>query len=109
MNSKHTPGPWRYCKENGSPTTGQHMIAGGKPGYLAEVRDCGSGCVEANARLIAAAPDLLAVLQELQECAEYWSEYDVPLGIVDRINAAIAKATGESANAYSLDHGLKTE
>ena len=38
--------------------------------------------------------DLVAVLQELQESASYWSEYDVPIGIVDRINAAIAKATG---------------
>lgn len=35
---------------------------------------------------------LLAVLKELQESASYWSEYDVPLGIVDRINAAITKA-----------------
>ncbi len=49
----------------------------------------------ANARLIAAAPDLLAVCQELSASADYWSEYDVPLGIVDRINLAIAKATGE--------------
>lgn len=39
------------------------MIAGSKPGYLAEVRDCGSGDVRANARLIAAAPDLLAALE----------------------------------------------
>ena len=91
---KHTPGPWRYEPQNGSPTTGQHMISGSKPGYLAEVRDCGSGDVVANARLIAAAPELLAVLKELQESAVYWSEYDVPLGIVDRINAAIAKAEG---------------
>ncbi len=48
----------------------------------------------ADARLIAAAPDLLAVLQDLQESAGYWSEYDVPIGIVERINAAIAQATG---------------
>ena len=60
----------------------------------AELRDCGSGDVVANARLIAAAPELLAVLKELQESAVYWSEYDVPLGIVDRINAVIDKATG---------------
>ena len=65
--SKNTPGPWRYSKENGSPTTGQHMIAGAKPGYLAEVRDCGSGCVEANARLIAAAPELLEACQTFAE------------------------------------------
>jgi hypothetical protein len=36
--------------------------------------------------------ELLAVLKELQESAAYWSEYDVPIGIVDRINEAIAKA-----------------
>ena len=42
----------------------------------------------------AAAPDLLAVLNELAGSAEYWSEYDVPLGIVDRMKAAIAKAEG---------------
>lgn len=39
------------------------MIAGSKPGYLAEVRDCGSGNVQSNARLIAAAPELLDQLQ----------------------------------------------
>ena len=39
-----------------------------------------------------AAPDLLAVVEELLESAEYWSEYDVPLGIVDRMKAAIDKA-----------------
>lgn len=41
-----------------------------------------------------AAPDLLAVCLDLVESAEYWGEYDVPIGIVDRLNAAIAKAGG---------------
>lgn len=50
---------------------------------------------KANARLIAAAPDLYAVLERLEESAAYWSEYDVPLGIVDDIKAALAKARGE--------------
>lgn len=36
--------------------------------------------------------ELLAVAKELSECAEYWSEYDVPLGIVDRLRAAIEQA-----------------
>ena len=36
--------------------------------------------------------EMLAVLKDLQESAAYWSEYDVPLGIVDRINEAIEKA-----------------
>ena len=30
----------------------------------------------------------LAVLTELEASAAYWSEYDVPLGIVDRIKEA---------------------
>lgn len=46
-------------------------------------------------RLYESNMELLTILQELQESAAYWSEYDVPLGIVDRINAAIAKAKGE--------------
>ena len=48
----------------------------------------------AHARLLIAAPDLLAVCHDLVESAEYWGEYDVPIGIVARLNAAIAKAGG---------------
>lgn len=54
-----TPTPWRYEQTNGSPTTGMHMIAGGLPGYVAEVRDCGSGDVKANAALIVRAVNTL--------------------------------------------------
>ena len=87
MDAKHTPGPWRYQRENGSPTTGQHMIAGANPGYLAEVRDCGSGDVCANARLIAAAPELLDALQAVVRVADRNTvEFDMA-------RAAIAKAT----------------
>jgi hypothetical protein len=38
---------------------------------------------------------MLSMLLELQECAAYWSEYDVPIGLVDRLNAVITKARGE--------------
>ena len=40
--------------------------------------------------------ELLGLVKDLQESASYWSEYYVPLGIVDRINAAVQKATGET-------------
>ncbi len=50
--------------------------------------------VLANAQLIAAAPELLAVCLDLQESASYWSDYDVPIGIVAQLNAAILKARG---------------
>jgi hypothetical protein len=47
-------------------------------------------CIDHFNAIKAERDELLAVLKELQESAAYWSEYDVPLGIVDRINAAIA-------------------
>ena len=37
------------------------------------------------------APQMYSVLKELQESASYWSEYDVPLGIVERINDVLKK------------------
>ena len=90
---KHTPGPWRYEPQNGSPTTGQHMISGSKPGYLAEVRDCGSGDVVANAHLIAAAPDMLEALKAALSLIEIAIPFD---GEVNRmVRNAIAKAEGQ--------------
>ena len=40
---------------------------------------------------------LLPICEELRESAEYWSEYDVPLGIVERLTAAIASVKGGAA------------
>ena len=91
--TKFTPGPWRYDRTNGSPTTGEHMIAGAKPGYLAEVRDCGSGDVRANAHLIAAAPDLYAALDGLLGLLDAGSLYE-PQAYAAR--TALAKARGET-------------
>ena len=42
------------------------------------------------------APQMYRVLKELQESASYWSEYDVPLGIVDRINEVLKKVETKS-------------
>ena len=93
MQTQPTPGPWRYCKTNGSPTHGQHMIAGAKPGYLAEVRDCGSGDVGDNARLISAAPDLLEALRLMVDLVELAVPFEGDT--LRRARAAIAKATGD--------------
>ena len=41
------------------------------------------------------APQMYSVLKELQESASYWSEYDVPLGIVDRINDVLKKVEND--------------
>lgn len=88
MNTAHTPGPWSV----GAPTGLVNQIS---------IQPCigvvyGAGDeIKANAALIAAAPDMYAVLKDLAECSQYWSEYDVPLGIHDRIVAALAKAGGQ--------------
>lgn len=73
------------------------MIAGATPGYLAEVRDCGSGDVGANARLIAAAPELLAALVEAVDLIETISPMEGDT--LRRARAAIAKAVGHNAQA----------
>ena len=49
---------------------------------------------EANARLIAAAPDLLEALKACDEAMSYMSEYDIPITLPDMVKAAIAKAIG---------------
>ena len=94
--SKHTPGPWTKAEREGvKECVWLDGCTHEEHGFLSREQwiDCNT---EANARLIAASPDLYAVLKELQESAAYWSEYDVPLGIVDRINQAIAKAEGNA-------------
>lgn len=107
--SKHTPGPWELHEYKGGveirmgtrlqkPThiyNNEHEIDWNHDLYNDGTDDIQYREAMANARLIAAAPDLLAIAEELNECAAYWSEYDVPLGIHDRLRAAIAKAKGE--------------
>ena len=105
--SKHTPGPWSF---NTSPncwsvlqvgSSGRWIVAGGTawaiPGRQSEA--------EANARLIAAAPDLLEALEDLREWALDHGEVvfagggmhavDPMNSCLRRASAAIAKATGE--------------
>ena len=82
----HTPGPWISTPDPCWHDEAMIGIEGGKPDHVA----C---CALKDAALISAAPDMYAVLRELAECSQYWSEYDVPLGIHDRIAAALAKAS----------------
>lgn len=45
---------------------------------------------------------LRAVLQELRDCSEYWSEYDVPVGIVERMDAVLADHVPDTTKM--IDH-----
>ena len=106
--SAHTPGPWKKSERLNGPWW--HVSSG----HSIDGQECGSGrqaiaCVhgeskrgakayaemfEANARLIAAAPELLEALKACDEAMSYMSEYDIPITLPDMVKAAIAKAIG---------------
>ncbi len=102
--SKHTPGPWHVSKRNplsvveAGPRASQIAKMGIKLGV------CSQQDAEANARLIAAAPNLLAALRAMlvatdsKETEAFKGHYDTYLHTVaiPRAIAAIAKATGET-------------
>jgi hypothetical protein len=84
-NTQHTPGPWRIGD------AGFTVFGPPKPGALAET--IAPVKSRANARLIAAAPEMLAALEALLDCepallsAKERKAYAIA-------RAAIAKATG---------------
>jgi hypothetical protein len=83
----HTPGPWKY---------GIGLMVYDFVGRLV----CNPSArrtpeeTDANGYLIAAAPEMYDLLNDLMESAAYWTEYDVPIGTVDRMKAVLAKAKG---------------
>ncbi len=91
MNTQHTPGPWHCCQPDDSPrqiTDGQMRIC--------TVTDRSEDT--ANARLIAAAPALVAALKAAVAIIQGW-EQAAPIDIAfvaDTARAALARAKGEA-------------
>ena len=86
--SAHTPGPW---SQGGLKTKDKHWMRSVNAGYDG-VAWCGAGddaTAHANARLIAAAPELLAILREVVEHGS-----DLPTDIIFKAVSAIQKAEG---------------
>lgn len=97
MTSKHTPGPWS-CIDEGRLDDCVHSAAAEfvegdiiclSP--ILEGYEVSAENWEANALLIAAAPELLEALEGFVSC---WDACSSPLEFVARARAAIAKATG---------------
>jgi hypothetical protein len=92
MSAKHTPGPWRVALPPNDRI--QSRIIYSAAGSVARAYN-NTKAAQANARLIAAAPELLAALQEARELvrllASRYSHGPAEVA-VDRIDAAIAKA-----------------
>lgn len=102
--SKFTAGPWEFvpkltASENhkGFFVRAEKTTRNGKWAF-AEVQpgDEDGKLGEANARLIAAAPELLDALQELDNCISETRGTDATEAL-SKARAAIAKATGETA------------
>jgi hypothetical protein len=90
MAAKHTPGPWHWWKAeiDGKPVDDDRHVTtlDGPNGNSIVYHDAQWRVSDANARLIAAAPDLLEALRDLLR--------DNGLNARDAALAAIAKATG---------------
>lgn len=69
MKKRHTPGPWRIGQDKALIVAGPHGL------HIARAAQVGMPNCEANARLIAAAPDLLAALRMLLE--EFEDRFDM--------------------------------
>jgi hypothetical protein len=90
----HTPGPWRYTERrdpySGSPT---YSILAGDYVWLADVLAAATHEGTDNARLIAAAPELLSALIGMLDMFEQ-RLFGAAVGRCAAAREAIAKATG---------------
>lgn len=94
----HTQGPWIARENPAQDGKHSHWIDSDQPLAfpLAEVRWYKDGESDANARLIAAAPELLAACQHALEDLQTLDAADSKVcGILPELRAAIAKATGD--------------
>lgn len=104
--TKFTPGPWWAAIGKDQPvpyyrglisvlSSDPHIsICTGETGDQSG-RTCGRDEWEANASLIAAAPDLYEALELLLNDVEHYPAWQRPCHAVDSARAALAKARGE--------------
>lgn len=90
--SKHTPGPWKAVPTAFGPI--DIVVSDGRD--IVTVYGGGTGNKEANARLIAAAPDMLEALKQAQTNFKTYDRFKVDVDAMRKIEAAIAKATGSA-------------
>lgn len=90
MSANHTPGPWVVSHKK------RHKITKESGLVLANAVKCSNPNYEANARLIAAAPELLDALKDM---LDYYGTASANVEFLTKARAAIAKATGQDAKA----------
>lgn len=93
----HTPGPWAIIADVPGAAIGFRAIVQNDDGMPGETICNPSPMGEANARLIAAAPDMLAALQAVALLLEHPEAGDIDADKVARaVDAALRAATGEA-------------
>lgn len=95
MNITHTPGPWAYYPD----AVAVCVVRNHTVKVLADFGKCDLPETEANARLIAAAPELLEAISTMLGAAEadcLDDKSNVWRSAMIGARAAIAKATGET-------------
>jgi len=97
MSTQHTPGPWSYRGSLGPHSNphllGPHVVENATGIQIAILNGWRSEVSEANARLIAAAPDLLEALKDLREATKSRGVIST-VKALSKTDAAIAKTTG---------------
>ena len=112
-NEQHTPGPWKHVRQRATDDSHDVMTQTGPQAVCVATcgqQACDDGECAANARLIAAAPELLEALQGLAACDYYPHSADEGCMVetmdgdegcpvcraLYAAQAAIAKAQGEA-------------
>jgi len=97
--TKHTTGPWELFYQKGYKQFNVFPVEHkGAQIAVCSIYSCferPKAEDEANARLIAAAPEMLEALIACDEAMEYMSEYCIPINLPEKVKAAIKKARGE--------------
>lgn len=89
--AQHTPGPWTLWHHKDS--WAWYIDAGSVQMQITRTSDAGALQIDANARLIAESPEMLALLQQairhpmVTEGSEWWT----------KVRIVVAKATGSAA------------
>lgn len=99
MNGQHTQGPWNVCPNAPSLIEADIGHEDGLPRIIAQALDpiphIGDATVNANARLIAASPRMLAELEKVEKLLQAISSTDYPVSEeLAGVQCAIAAARG---------------
>ena len=99
MKNQHTPGPWkadiRVAQATVADSHGNAVADIARHEFSVTEQSYSDRRIEANARLISAAPDLLSALREMMAVFQDHEQYDEESAeVVSIARAAIAKAGG---------------